>query len=126
MKKTNLIASLVVIVAMLLTICGCNDNTSNTIIEPQFQVGEQATYQTQITTISTDNGIETSRNTQKTKMSISVQGTNRDGYVLKFNTFTSNNEYKHPDKTIQSIVGCLGSALSKKGHFWSKQTKQVN
>lgn len=115
MKKTNLIASLVVIVAMLLTICGCNDNTSNTIIEPQFQVGEQATYQTQITTISTDNGIETSRNTQKTKMSISVQETNRDGYVLKFNTFTSNNEYKHPDKTIQSIVGCLGSALSKKG-----------
>ena len=92
MKKTNLIASLVVIVAMLLTICGCNDNTSNTIIEPQFQVGEQATYQTQITTISTDNGVETSRNTQKTKMSISVQETNRDGYVLKFNTFASNNE----------------------------------
>ena len=61
MKKTNLIASLIVIVAMLLTICGCNDNTSSTVIEPQFQVGEQATYQTQMTAITTENGIETSR-----------------------------------------------------------------
>ena len=113
MKKTNLIASLVVIVAMLLTICGCNDNTSNTIIEPQFQVGEQATYQTQITAITTENGIETSRKAQNTKLSISVNKTNRDRYVLKFKTFASNSKFKHPNKTIQSIVGSFLSDLSK-------------
>lgn len=117
MKKTNLITSLVVIVAMLLTICGCNDNTSNTIIEPQFQVGEQATYQTQITAITTDNGIETSRKTQKIKLSISVNEANRDGYVLKFKTFDSSLKFKHPDKTIQSLGRSLLSGFSKQGEL---------
>lgn len=117
MKKTNLIASLVVIVAMLLTICGCNDNTSNTIIEPQFRVGEQATYQTQTTAITTDNGVETSRKTLKTKLSISVQETNRDGYVLRFKTFDSNNEFKHPNKTIQRITRSFLAELTKGGEL---------
>lgn len=102
---------------MLLTICGCNDNTSNTIIEPQFQVGEQATYQTQITAITTDNGIETSRKTQKTKLSISVNEANRDGYVLKFKTFDSNLKFKHPNKTIQSLGRSLISVFSKQGEL---------
>lgn len=115
MKKTNLIASLVVIVAMLLTICGCNDNTSNTIIEPQFQVGEQATYQTQMTAITTDNGVETSRKTQKTKLSISVNQANRDGYILRFKTLNTNIGFKHPNKTIQSIVRSFLSDLTKDG-----------
>lgn len=117
MKKTNLIASLVVIVAMLLTICGCNDNTSSTVIEPQFQVGEQATYQTQMTAITTENGIETSRKAQNTKLSISVNETNKDGYVLKFKTFASNSEFKHPNKTIQSLVGSVLSGFSKQGEL---------
>lgn len=117
MKKTNLIASLVVIVAMLLTICGCNDNTSSTIIEPQFQVGEQATYQTQITAITTENGIETSRSTQKTKLSISVNEINRDGCVLKFKTFDSSLKFNHPNKTIQSFVRSLLSGFSKQGEL---------
>lgn len=117
MKKTNLIASLVVIVAMLLTICGCNDNASSTIIEPQFQVGEQATYQTQITTITTDDGIETFRRTQKTKLTISVNEINRDGCVLKFKTFDSNFKFKHPNKTIQSLGRSLLSCLSKQGEL---------
>ena len=115
MKNTNLIASLVVIAAMLLTICGCNDNTSNTIIEPQFQVGEQATYQTQITTVTTDNGVETSRITQKTKSSISVNKSNRDGYILGFKTFNTNNEIKHPNKTVQRMVRSFLSDLTKDG-----------
>lgn len=101
MKITNLIASLVLI---CLTICGCSDIFSSTLIEPQFQVGEQAIYQSQSVSIATDNGVEVSRKTGKHKMLLSVKGMNSEGYVLRFKPFYSNNEPKHSVNSDQDLI----------------------